>query len=346
MPSGLEVKAAVKKAATWGTAVACGAGDGVLLTGDTLKRTIESLADDSLGLPFGEQRDQGEIKVEGALSAFLRYDGLDLLIALAMGETSGAPTQPDAVGAPNTYQQTFKLADALDGIFGTVAVNKKVNVFEYSTCKIAGFTIRGEMGKPIEIDLDVIANDEIYNSSTNSLTSFANVTYPERENRALMSQGVFRLNDQSAAALADTDKIYPQGFELSFKRNLKGDYVAGQNNKIIEPLNDGLPEIKLKLTFPRYTETTYLSALGSDTRKKMDIVLTGALIEATYYRTFKLQLPHLALLNAEHATEKGQIIHPLEFDCLATPTAPSGMTGITKPFQVDVTNKKSTDVLA
>ncbi len=344
MPSGLEIRAALKKAAAWGTPVACGANDGVLLTGDSLKRAIESHLDDSLGQPFVTGRDQGEIKAEGGLEAYLRYDSLDLLIALAMGATGGAPTQQGATAA---YAQKFTLADGLDGLFATLAVNKQVNVFEYPSAKITGFTIKGEMGKPVEVSFGVLADDEDPASATNDLTSFANVTYAETANRVLMSQGVFRLNDESGAALASpTDDIYPSAFELSLKRNLKGSYVAGGADKIDEPANEGLPEVTLKLTFPRYTATTFLTALGSDTRKKMDIVFTGALIESTYNREFKLRFPHLALVNAEAATAEGQIVHPLEFSCLATDTAPSGMTGILKPFEADVINKRSTDVLA
>ena len=342
MPSGLEVKAAIKKASTWGTAVACGANDGVLLKGDSLKKSIEAIVDDSLGQPYAENQDQGAIKAEGNLSAYLRYDSLDVLLALAMGSTQ-APTQQ---GGSAAYSNTIKLADTLDGLFGTLAVNKVVNIFEYTAAKIAGFTIKGETGKPLEIEFETLCNDELITSAVNTLGTFANVTYAEKANRALFSQGVFRLNDQSGAGLVDGDKVSPVSFELSFKRKLKGEYVAGGSNKIDEPTNDGLPEIKLKLTLPRYTATTYLTALGADTRKKMDIVFTGGLIAATYYRIFKLQFPHLALINAEAATEVGQIKHPLEFECLATATAPTGMTGILKPFQVDVINKRATSPLA
>jgi hypothetical protein len=343
MPSGLEIKAAVKKAAVWDTPVACGASNGVLLKGDTLKRTVESLVDNGLGQAFGKNMDQGEIKAEGALSAFLRYDGLDLLIALAMGATGGAPAQQ---GATTAYAQAFTLADLLDGLFSTIAINKKVNVFEYTSAKITGFTLKGEMGKPLEIDFDVIADDEDPASVTNDLTSFANVTYFETAHRVLMSQGEFRINDRSGAALGAGDVIKPSSFELAFRRKLAGKYVAGGSNRIDEPLNEGLPEVTLKLTFPRYTATTYLTALGADTRKKMDIVFTGAEIEAPYNREFKIQFPHLALTNAEAATAKGQIEHPLEFKCLATDTAPTGMAGILKPFQADVINRQSANVLA
>jgi hypothetical protein len=343
MPSGREIKAAAKKGSAWGTEVACGENDGVLLKGDTLKRSIKDYTDDSLGLAFPQERDLGEIDVKGALNAFLRYDSLDLLIALAMGATGGAPTQQ---GGTSAYTQKFTLAEDLDGLFATIAVNKAVNVFEYPSAKIAGFTIKGRMGEPVTIDFDVVCDDEDPAPTTNDLTQFGNVTYFETANRVLMSQGVFRMNAQGGAALGGGDVINPSSFDLSYKRKLTADYQAGGANKIIEPVNDGVPEIKLKLEFPRYSASTYLSDFGSDSRKKMDITFTGALIADTYYRTFKLTFPNLAILNVEAATKEGQIVHPLEFACLGASSAPTGMTGITMPFQVDVTNRQSLDVLA
>ncbi len=56
MPSGIELKLAARKATTWGTAVACGAMDGILMLPGTLKRSRDSKIDDSLGLfwPTGD----------------------------------------------------------------------------------------------------------------------------------------------------------------------------------------------------------------------------------------------------------------------------------------------------
>ena len=97
--SGTELRAAIKRASIWGTAVECGAGSGVLVLPSDIKKTRESLIEDSLGTYFPNSSDPGPIKVEGELKAYLRYDGLDLLIALAMGATGGAPVRQGASAA-------------------------------------------------------------------------------------------------------------------------------------------------------------------------------------------------------------------------------------------------------
>jgi|Deesub1362A_J573_1020465.scaffolds.fasta_scaffold00740_17 hypothetical protein len=343
---GVEIKAAFKKASVWGEAVACGANDGILILPPSLKKDRPNQVDDSLGLYFPEDSDPGEIKVEGDIPAYLRYDSLDLLIALAMGATGGAPVQPDSVNAPNTYQQTFTLADNLDGLFGTFALNNNVNIDEYPSVKVAGFTLKGEVGKPLEITFHCIAIDRITNSSVNTLTSFSNVTYFETSNRVLMSQGVIRMNNQSDAALGIGDEIYPSSFELTFKRNMQGVYgVASGFDKIDEPTNAGQPEVTLKLEFPRYTSDAHFTGWDANTAKKLDMTFTGALIEDTYHRTFRIEFPNLKYANVNLPIEQGILKHPVEFDCLACDTAPSGMTA-TKPFLIEVINRQSADVLA
>lgn len=342
MPSGREIKAALKKGSTWGTAVACGAGDGILLTKDTFKLEVKDHPDNSLGLAFAADRDQGERKAEGSLEGFLRYDGLDPLLAMVFGDAG----VPSLVGPTIAYANTFKLKDTLDGIFGTLAVNKVVNVFEYPSLKCHSLTLKGEMGKPVTFTIEGIADDEVPDSVINDLTSFGNVTIPETGHRVRMSHGVIRLNNQEGAALGSGDVINITGFELSIKRKKKGEYTTGNGNRVDEPDNENLPEIVLKLSLPRYTADTYLTGIRSDQRMKADIVFTGDNIETTYDREFNLQLPHLGLLNAEALTDEGKVKHPLEFSCMAADTSPAGMTGIVKPVQLDVINTRSTSPLA
>lgn len=348
--AGVEVKAAVKKASTWNTAVVCGANDGLLILPSGIKKDAPVDVDDSLGTYYSKDGLLGPIKVEGDLPLYLRYDGLDVLIAMFMG-IAGAPAQQAATTA---YAYTYKWKNDIDGYFVSFVKNMKNYIEEHSSMKVAGITLKGEVGKALQVIFKTIGSNKIYDSAINTLTTFNNVTYFEQQNRVKMSEGIFRLNDQSGAALGDSNKIYPSSFELSAMRKLKGEYdgqykfTSGSNvqDLIDEPANDGQPEIKLKLNFPRHTGTTYLSALGADTRKKIDMVFTGGLIEATYYRQFKLQFPHLQLVNDDPADEQGIIKEPLEFVVHGAVAAPTGMTGLTDPFWISGINKRTTDPLA
>lgn len=350
--AGIEKKIAVKKAATWGTAVACGAGDGVLyIPQGGIKKSAGFLLDDSAGLVYPKDGNLGGISAAGPLPFYLRYDSLDLLIAMFMG-TAGAPTQQ---GGSAAYAYSYVFADNIDGKFVTIAEHMKNFIFEHPTAKVVGITLKGERGKALEITFDVISINKVSDSSVNTTTTFNNVTFTEVANRVLFSQGVIRMNAQSGGALASpTDVIKPTSFELSCKRNLKGEftgsnvYTSGSNSQdlIDEPVYDGQPEFSLKLTFPRLSATTYLSILNGDTRQKMDMTFTGGLIASTYYRTFKIEFPHLQLKNDDPADEKGAIKEPLEFTCHGASSAPTGMTGITQPLKISGINQRTTDPLA
>lgn len=341
--TGMETQAAVAKAVTWDTAVTCGAGHGVLILPPTFKKERSLDLDDSLGAYYPEDAHQGGIKVEGELPCYLRYDGLDLLVALAMGATAGAPAQQGSTAA---YAQSLSLAGNLDGLLATLAIDNGVNVDEYPSMKLTGLKLRGRVGEPVEVVFKGTCSDRITDSSTNTPASFASVTLGESANRVLMSQGLFRINDAAGAALGSGDEVYPSSFELDFNRPMAGAYVAGAgHDRIDEPVAKGQPEIFLKLEFPRYSSGTHFEDWDSGVAKKMQIAFTGALIEDTYYRGFTLNLPNLIYKGVELPMERGPLRHPLEFAALATDAAPSGMSGITDPFQVDVMNTQSADVL-
>lgn len=342
--TGVEIKAALKKAAAWGTASACGVNDGILILPHSIKKERPNNVDDSLGLYYPKDSDPGEIKVEGDLPAYLRYDGLDLLIALAMGTTGGAPVQQ---GATSAYAQTMSLAEHNDGLFATLAVNNQVNVDEYTSVKITGFTLKGGVGKPLEMVFHCIAIDRITDSSVNDPASFANVTYFESANRVLYSHGKIRLNDREGAALQDSDRIYPASFEITFRRKMAGAYGVGAAfDRLDEPTNNGQPEVTLKLEFPRYVSDSHFTDWDAGSAKKLDMIFTGTQIEAPYSRQFMLQLPNLKFANVELPIEQGILRHPVELNCLGCESAPAGMTGVTGPFQMDVINRQSSDVLA
>ena len=344
MSSGKEAKAAFKKAATWSTAVAVADADALLFTNEKITRTREHLPDDSAGQAFYTGADQGLITCAGDLSAYLRYQSLETLLAMAMG-TAGSPAQQ---GESAAYLHQLRLADDIDGLFGTMAFYKGISAHEYAGCKVDGFSISGEAGQPLTVGFNLICDDLAVNttSGSNTAAAVAALTAPAPGNRVLFRQGQFLINDQSADALDSGDAVTPNRFSLTFRRNLVGDHLAGGNDKIAEPTCTGFPEISLSLEFATYTTDTYLTDLGADTRKKMKITFTGSEIESPYNYQFEILLPHLVLTNAEAAVDKaGKIAHPITASCLAAQSAPSGMTGITQPFALNLINTLSTDAL-
>ncbi len=344
--SGVEIKVAIKKASVWGTAVACGAGDGVVVLPTMIRREAAIDIDDSMGILFAREGLPGMVNVDGDIPAYLRYDSLDVLFAMFMG-VAGNPT---SLGS-GAYSYVYKVLTLLDGLFFTQAKNMKNYIEELPSVKVSGIKIHGEVGKPLQVTFSVIASNKVVDSAVNTTGTFNNVTFPETLNRVRYSEGVIRMNAQSGAALAGGNTIYPSSFEFESRRNLSGEhtaqYVTASGQELIdEPAGDGGMESTLKLTFPRHTATTYMADLVTNARKKLDITFTGALIGGSYYRQFKLQFPNLQLKNVDPVDAQGNIKEPLEFVVHGAISAPSGMTGLTDPFWISGINTRSTNPLA
>ncbi len=347
--SGVEMKYAIKKGTAWGTAVAAGAGDGLLLLPTGIKSGNANIeVDDSQGLFFSQDGTPGQVDVSGDIPGYLRYDGCDLLLALFMG-TAGVPSLHD--GGAASYDYTYDLANNTDGLFATFVRHWKSYVEEIRSLKVTGITLSGERGKPLQLVINGIGDNSVQDG-VNKTSTFASVTIAETENRVHFAQGVFRMNDRGGAALSAGDAIYPNSFELTATRDLQG-VASGTlttggttpRDIIDEPVNNGLPEIRLKLGFPYHTSKTRLAELGSDTRKKLDMTFTGSIIEGAILRLFKLEFPHLQMDSVDIVDESGIIKEPVEFICHGVTTAPTGMDGITNPFRISGTNQRSTNPL-
>ncbi len=344
--TGREIIVGLKKAATWRTAVACGANDGLLILSESMNEKREHLEDDSAGLAFVQRTDQGKIEASGGLEGYMRYEGIDLALALIMG-AAGTPSQQAATTA---YTNSYTLATALTGLFATLAMKKKSDIIhEYPSVKPSGFKLSGSMNAPVKFSLEnMIANKLDIASSTNTSATMANVTYPDKGNRIIMNANTtFQINDEDGAAVGAGDKVYPSGFEFSFSRKMEADHVAGYED-VGEPDENGFPEATLTLDFPRYNDANhaFFTDFQAFTRKKMEIYFKGSVIESTYYYEFKITMPNMKLVDPEAAISgPGKIPTKLTFKLLGTDSAPTGMTGILLPFQIDVQNTRTTSPL-
>jgi len=125
--TGSEIKFAAKKAAAWATPVAVGANNGFLIRPSTFKRARSTSVDDSLGLGWPADIDLGEIKVDGNIVGYMRFDSLDLMIAMAMGTHSLVMTVPGVASQTATSGSTTTLVGAA-GMGTTQYVGKYVTV--------------------------------------------------------------------------------------------------------------------------------------------------------------------------------------------------------------------------
>jgi hypothetical protein len=337
-------KAAFLKGAVWGTEVNVGvAGAGIIpLNWGVPQLKMPAIDEDSIASAYEHDLDYGDISASDfALDFDLRYDGLMKVLALCMG-TAGAPA---IQGAGPAYLHTLQLKDSIGSLFGCYGVEKLDKIHVVPSLKIHKLTFSLAGGG---IKLSAACRGDQVKDDSAIVTAMTAVTSPAKHDRVLYRQGAIRINAQGAAALTSpTDLTTPRNFSVEIERkDLDSQHIVGQQ-PIIESLEGKKPTVKVMLDWARMdtANKVYFADWKAGNEKKIDIIFTGGLIAATYYYYYKFQFPRLKIedLDFPHAGIIGAkaVLRAIEAD-----TAPLGMTGITKPVQLDCMNKTSTDPLA
>jgi hypothetical protein len=335
---------AVATAGSWSTssavATAVGACDGNYLRDNVdiqLQRQIskEDVATRSF---IGAIQVSNIEAVQTQLPMFLHYHDVwqNVLFALALGTGGTAPVQ---VGASTVYTNTFEPATTRTNLYATIVRDKVQDVSEVPGAVFNGFEISvGAMGR-IEVDWLFTGDQEKIDSTINTATQIAALTFPTLGRRWFYKDCVTRLNVQSAGALGAGDAMKFTNLSLKVEQPIDVKFVGGSPT-IIQPLDDGFPKITLDLTFARYDAVSkaFFAAHKAGTTYKADIIFTGPLIDATTSWGLKFELPNLAVMAHEATMPTVQQSEPkIQLEALDTTTAPTGMAGVTKPIRVTTT---------
>ena len=333
-----------KKAATWGTPVTCASGDGVEIISESVAGTRELIEDMQItGMSSQRQGDAGNMTVGGDLVTAARYEGLEPITAQVFG-TAGTPTTVDTSG----YQHKLKLANALDGIFGTLAIQKQVEVHEIDSAKITGFSFKCDAGQRAEVTYRVAGRNLAVNTSsgTNNNTTAASITLPSNRDFLLFRQLVVRINAQAGGALANTtDKVWVAGVSLDVDRSVKGDLFTTQGGYLVdEGIQDGFTKVTGTITFAKYEtgtggNDTLFAAQLAKTAKKMDWIFTGDSLAgaATQYYQWVFNFPYVQFTEGTpQVGGPGIVTWSANFSAWRTTAAPTGMVmsadrGTTRP---------------
>lgn len=336
--------AGAKKGATWGTAVALGALDGILLeslSGLLFQRdyTPQKTSD----TPFVKSGDLGPIKpVDFTLGGDLQYDpgALGRLFALLFG-TAGAPVQQGATAA---YKHVLQWADTQYGKFATFAAEYPGKIFEVASAKPLSWEL-SLSGGLIKSTVKLRGNTLIEDSAINTLTQMDALTYQDRDNRARFLNGSIKMNAQSGADVTAETALEVNALTISFGREGHDAPVLAGQEYIPEPVEGGHPVVKVKLGFPRFNtvNAAFLATFKAHAPQKMLITFTGSIIADAYAYFYKFFFPRLIMQNPEPAWED-IIKNGLELVAEEAAANPTGMS-YARPH-VEIMNKQTTDYLA
>jgi hypothetical protein len=334
------VKTGWKKGVTYGTPVAVGAGDGLIILSESLKADVPRIDDTSM---FGDGQLRGADVVgkrfAGPLAQPARYEGRWLTMLASLLGTAGVPS-----GA-NPYTHTFKPAADPSGVFGTLVLDKQVAIWEFDSAHVDTLTLRSEAGSGenarARTEFGLIARSLDLASAVNTSTQINALTIPTA-GHLLHHHLTVRMNANGGAGLGSGDVLKARRIELTVKNNYRGDFFFAGAQLIDTPIRNGFMEITGTILLDKYSlNTPGVTEFLAGTYMKMDLVwTTGA------SAIVKLELPYCQILGGDRdAASPAVIENPIPFKCYKPTAAPTGMT-TTDSLWIFVTNTQSGDFLA
>jgi len=335
--------AGLKKATTWGTAVALGASDEILFKKISgLKSKRKYVPGDHADSPFRPAGVFTDFEpVDLGISGDLSYElgALGRHLALLMG-TAGAPTKQ---GATTAYKHVLKWADYGAGFY-TFAAELPGKIYEVPSVVPTEFLLKVENGV-ITFDAkgrgDVCKDDSAVNAAAqiDALTPAAFVPM-------IFKEGAFYLNGADEAVdVLTTTPLVTTGFDVAIKRSVDGEHAAGSAS-IIKPEENDFPAVSLKLQFPRFATANagFLAKHAAGTPQKAAVQFTSPLEAGTgFYYSLTIYFPRLVITDADPSLDK-IIKHGLELVAEQAASIPTGMDAA-RPY-IEIINKQETDYLA
>lgn len=345
-------KVAIRKGATWGTAVALTTGHRVpfrsaafdgqpgLLPDETVVETAERNPSDII-----------EVRAAGDLAAYTDYRQRLLLWAIMMG-TAGTPATVEASVA---FKHTLLWTPDIQGKFftygrhGDVGSSKglKVASAKPNTLRLAG-AVGGRLEETWGLLGAVVTRGETPSGWTYTTDPMGGAA-----RHVLHRLGTLRINAGAGGALGSSDAMaLCRGFELNLNRNLSMDF--GANLASIEPAPDGFADLTLKLDFYGATEALYdllRNAQEARTLMKADYLFDSGIkigASATNNYLFNLYMPSMVIQDAPLPIQgPGRTPFSVEFALHKAAAVPTGFpSGYDEALVVEFQNELSADILA
>lgn len=260
-----------------------------------------------------------------------RYDDFQYILeALSMGSPAAVTISTSTAGQTTSWLHQFDLADAIDGLGATFAIDMNLYVNELTSAKVHGFELTQADNGAMNNTFLTLGSKPTNVSSVNINSTVGGATFPALTNRVVQQQGVWRMNANAAGALGASDAVHVESVKLTFSRPEDAPHIYGQDY-IEEPADNGWPEIMVELTYPRMntvSANSLYAGLRSSTAFKADWIFTGPLINATDAYTKKFQFPYLQLMEDGFLaqTQGAQQVKPVvKLAARLAPTSPTGM---------------------
>jgi hypothetical protein len=337
--------AAAQQGATWGTAAAVGAGDGLFVNSDgdpQLKQEFKTFG----GLDSIIPKD-GDLGAVEAVDWTLPIDGEGVGLQYEMGAMGslivgwfGTATSVTQQGATTAYVHVIDLANEITDFF-TFVSERPGDIYEIPSCVPMKLNLKPGAGF-LQGGISLRGNTLNNTSIVNTATEVDAVTKAAEGGIIRFQDGVFRINTQAGDALDSGDNLTLSDFEINLERSMDALQVLG-GTYIAQPAESAfIGTLKIKLPHETGASAAWFAAFLAKTAQKASLTFTSAdLAGVAFPYVFTIAFPRLMPKVAPGVKLEDIINGELEFLILEAAAAPTGMTGHVRPY-LEVTNKRAT----
>lgn len=339
--SGRNVKMAFAKFGTNSWGVAASVTKGIYFESDGgLKPNIATVDDPGFGQVYQQVSEVGDFEApQLSLAQRSRYDDHSYIWeGLAIGSPVAVTIATSAAGQTTSWQHIFNLGDSIDGLGLTLAIDKTQYVDELTSAKVTGFDEEVGDGGVIRETFRVVGAKSTITSSININSTVHGAAYPALGNRVFRKQGTFRMNLQSAAALAAGDAVTAETIKFSFNRGQDMAHVFSQDY-VNEPADNDTAIATLEVSYPRMNTVSANSlerGLRDSTVFKADLEFLGVFINSTDKYKKLYQFPHVQLRGdgfEAPVVGPNQVKPKAVFELRMATSSPAGMPFV-RPFRL------------
>jgi hypothetical protein len=281
----------------------------------------------------------------------------------AYATTSAGTTPPTWGGATlsggtfeEAYEHIFQVGDSLQGLMGTLVLDKLVSVWEYPSAKVNSLSIGNAAGTIAQVTMGIIAsslNRNQYGGINNKSTT-PTITVPTERQFILFEHLNIWMSDNDADVFSDSDLIYPSEFNVSLDSQMAGDDVTTRyHRQIDEAQEDGFFEVTGDISFSKYEEEKFVEASQTKQLQKILAEWRGGIIAGavTVQARMSFYLPEVQIATASpNMTGPGRVPLPATFTAArnAAGVDPVGFPIGYGSFalNIEMVNGRSTDPLA
>lgn len=343
--SGADINAGIKQGSTYGTAVAIGAGDKIILENisDTRSVTVGESNAIGSGRTMDSTSDALDTEHTVNISQQARYDdgGLPLVMAAFLG-ASAAPAEQN--GGEGDYLHRLTWDGTADKFLTVAREATTTETFEFPSCYVNSITIEsGNTPGYLTYTADMIANNRVIDSSTNTNATLQAATELGTSIVAHQTSDYIWFNSQAGGALSSGDALdCVSSVSITYARPKRIAKCFG-TTKI---LNTDKFVVNLTLNFDTLDDLTHFTNHHDGTEHKALFSIQGDQIGSGDNKSLNFYFPRLKAVESpeQSISDPGANGYSVTYKALVASSNPTGMNS-TYPY-LDVINENTSAILS